>query len=111
MPEEKYVTHIRVSSGEAWPVRDSRVTTIQDVLIQHDDNIAEMDGKVTTAEEKLLVMEDTVKSLGEQVAGYLPLSGGTLTGLLCLTENVHYGDTLPEPGSVGRVFFKKVTDE
>lgn len=38
----------------------------------------------------------------------LPKSGGTLTGILVLTEGVHYGDTLPPPGTPGRIFFKKV---
>lgn len=38
----------------------------------------------------------------------LPKTGGTLTGMLILTEGVHYGDTLPAPGNKGRIFFKKV---
>ena len=44
---------------------------------------------------------------------YLPLSGGTLTDTLrvsglILTNGVDYGDDLPEAGTVGRVFFKKL---
>ncbi len=55
------------------------------------------------------------KALSEDIkltasdVGALPQSGGTLTGPLILTEGVHYGDTLPEPGTPGRIFFKKVS--
>jgi hypothetical protein len=42
------------------------------------------------------------------VKGALSTDGGTLTGILKLTEGVHYGDTLPEPGNPGRIFFKRV---
>ena len=42
------------------------------------------------------------------LAKCLPLTGGTLLGPLILTEGVHYGDTLPEAGTPGRIFFKKV---
>ena len=38
----------------------------------------------------------------------LPKTGGTLTGILVLTEGVHYGNTLPAAGTKGRIFFKKV---
>lgn len=38
----------------------------------------------------------------------LPKAGGTMTGMLILTEGVHYGDNLPAPGNKGRIFFKKV---
>lgn len=47
----------------------------------------------------------------------LPITGGTITGpltlggMLILTEGVNYGDTLPEPGTPGRVFFTPVTEE
>jgi hypothetical protein len=33
-------------------------------------------------------------------------TGGTLTSMLILTEGVHYGSELPEPGNPGRIFFK-----
>ena len=39
----------------------------------------------------------------------LPKAGGTLTGILKLTEGVHYGTTLPAAGNKGRIFFKKVS--
>jgi hypothetical protein len=31
-------------------------------------------------------------------------------GPMILKEGVHYGDTLPNPGTPGRIFFKKVTE-
>lgn len=37
--------------------------------------------------------------------GALPAAGGTLTGPLNLTENVHYGDTLPTDPDIGMLFF------
>lgn len=46
--------------------------------------------------------------------GALPLSGGSLsgplalTGSLILTEGVHYGPELPDPGTPGRIFLKVV---
>lgn len=39
---------------------------------------------------------------------YLPKAGGTLAGNLILTENVHYGTSLPSTATKGRIFFKKV---
>ena len=50
-------------------------------------------------------------------SGYLLKTGGTMAGpltlggMLILTEGVNYGDTLPEPGTPGRVFFTPVTEE
>lgn len=47
--------------------------------------------------------------------GALPASGGkvtgplTLGGILVLTEDVHYGATLPAAGTKGRIFLKKVS--
>ena len=29
---------------------------------------------------------------------------------IVLREGIHYGDTLPDPGTPGRIFFKKVTE-
>lgn len=45
-------------------------------------------------------------------AALLPLRGGSMTGpltpeVIILTEGVNYGDTLPEPGTPGRLFFLK----
>lgn len=38
----------------------------------------------------------------------MPKSGGTFTGVLKLTENIHYGSALPTAGQKGRIFLKKV---
>lgn len=38
----------------------------------------------------------------------LPMSGGTMTGVLKLTEGIHYGTALPSAGQKGRIYFKKV---
>lgn len=113
-----YVEYIKVGSGESWPVRDKdtegRVTVLEASMTGIEQSVSEMEGKVTTAEENVLNMQTSVDDLNERVSSmedgqeYLPLTGGTLTGMLCLTENVHYGVTLPTPGNIGRVFFKKV---
>lgn len=54
------------------------------------------------------------KAKSDHTHSYLPLSGGVLTGQLktksiVLTEGVDYGTSLPAAGTVGRIFFKKVT--
>lgn len=48
------------------------------------------------------------KAPSSHTHSYLPLSGGTLTGVLKLTSGVHYGTSLPSAGNAGRIFFKKV---
>lgn len=56
----------------------------------------------------------TVNITPEKI-GAVPSEGGDVTGplklsgMLVLTEGVHYGDTLPDPGTKGRIFFKKVS--
>lgn len=50
------------------------------------------------------------KATGDALAKRLPLTGGTMTGPLQLTEGVHYGDELPTPGMPGRIFFKRVSE-
>ena len=42
---------------------------------------------------------------------FLKRSGGTMTGVLVLTEGVHYGKELPPAGTVGRLFFKVVESD
>lgn len=42
------------------------------------------------------------------IANALPKSGGTITGVLKLTPNIHYGTALPSAGQAGRIFLKKV---
>ena len=48
-------------------------------------------------------------NLTAEKIGALPADGGKVTGPLVLTEGVHYGTTLPEAGTKGRIFFKKVS--
>lgn len=38
---------------------------------------------------------------------HLPISGGTMVGPLCLTQNVNYGEELPETGNIGQIFIVK----
>lgn len=69
---------------------------------------------VNITPEKIGAAEDAHTHTAEDV-GALPAAGGkvtgqlTLGGILVLTEGVHYGDTLPDPGIKGRIFFKKVS--
>lgn len=55
------------------------------------------------------------KSESDHTHDYLSLSGGMLTGSLgvsglTLTSEIDYGDTLPEAGNVGRIFFKRLVE-
>ena len=57
---------------------------------------------------------DTNGYLEGKFENCLPLSGGSMSGTLetkglILSEGVDYGDTLPDAGTVGRLFFKKVS--
>jgi hypothetical protein len=52
---------------------------------------------------------------GGTVTGALRVNGGftsagncVLNGSLVLTSGIHYGTSLPAPGTKGRIFFKKV---
>lgn len=113
-----YVEYIKVGSNESWPVRDKetegRVSALENSSETVKQSVTELSGKVTTAEENVLALQSNVEDLSERVNTIedkpecLPLTGGTLTGMLCLTEGVHYGDELPAPGNIGRIFFKKV---
>jgi hypothetical protein len=85
-----YVEYIKVGSGESVPVRD-----------------ADAQAKLTTLEENVTQLQEQVAGVGD--GDFLPLSGGTLTGMLCLTEGVHYGDALPAAGNPGRIFWVKVS--
>ena len=114
-----YVEFIKVGSNESWPVKDKetsgRVDVIEAAVETMESAVNEMDGKVATAQESVLGMRTTVEDMNERVSAMeaepecLPLTGGTLTGMLILTEGVHYGDELPDAGNIGRIFFKKVT--
>ena len=55
------------------------------------------------------ITPDALNYMERGIQEALPLSGGTLTGVLKLTENIHYGTALPSAGQKGRIFFKKVT--
>ena len=107
-----YIENIQVNSGASWPIRDAaltaRVDAMTDTLTQHAATIEEMDGVVTTASETIQRLESDVTEALERVDGYLPLAGGSLTGIVLLLENVHYGAELPEAGTVGRPFLKRV---
>ena len=114
-----YVESIKVGSNESWPIRDKdtsgRVDVLEIAVETMEAAVNEMDGKVTTAQEAVLGMTTTVDDMNERVSSMeaapecLPLTGGTLTGMLCLTEGEHYSNELPAPGNIGRIFFKKVT--
>lgn len=98
-----YVENIRIGSGESWPVRDAEAQQSIEALL---GTIKELTTQLTTATEELETLKTTVPT---HEHAYLPLAGGTLTGPLTLTLDVHYGDTLPDPGTAGRIFLKKVS--
>lgn len=54
------------------------------------------------------ITPDALNHMEEGIKNALPMSGGTMTGIVTLTEGIHYGDTLPEAGTPGRIFFKRV---
>ena len=87
----------KLSSGEKLSVAFGKIAKAITDLIAHIGNKSNPHG-VTASQ-----------------AGAVPKSGGTMTGSLTLDgghlilkEGVNYGDTLPEPGVPGRIFFKKV---
>lgn len=54
------------------------------------------------------------ETFNTMAAEFVSASGGTMTGTLktnglILTSGTDYGDTLPSAGTVGRLFFKKVS--
>jgi hypothetical protein len=111
----KYVEYIKVGSGESWPVRDAEAQESILVLNNNVDTLnTDVEGLRTTASElesdvKLAASDaGAAKELANQA---LPKTGGTMTGPLILTAEEHYGPTLPDPGTIGRIFFKVVESE
>lgn len=62
----------------------------------------------TSAADLAATAKGTADAAQKTAAAALPKAGGVLTGMLILTEGVHYGETLPAAGAKGRIFFKKV---
>ena len=54
------------------------------------------------------ITPDALNYMERGIQAALPQTGGTLTGVLKLTESIHYGTALPSAGQKGRIFFKKV---
>lgn len=105
-----YIEQIKVGSNESWIIRDAetaaRVDTLSNTVGEQGQNISELSEQMST-------MNSTVDDLSEEIQNdmkdhYLSLKGGTLTGDLCLTQDVHYGTELPAAGKAGRIFFKIV---
>lgn len=107
-----YVEYIKVGTGESWPVRDveaqQSIVNINTTIDQHTADVENLTSSMTSVEEDIVALTTEVQSASEKANAALPKTGGTLTGPLVLTEGEHYGDELPEPGTVGRIFFKKV---
>ena len=61
-----------------------------------------------TAKNTANTAQNTANTAKNTADAALPKAGGTLTGILMLTEGVHYGSTLPSAGNKGRIFLKKV---
>ena len=66
------------------------------------------EGKTPITPAALNYMETGIANAQSTADAALPKTGGTITGMLKLTENVHYGTTLPAAGNKGRIFFKVV---
>ena len=105
-------------SGEAGatPITPSALNHMENG-IQNAQNVA--DNAVSAASSAQSVA-NTAQNTANAAAGAaasaqntanaaLPKAGGTMTGVLILTEGVHYGTTCPDPGNKGRIFFKKVS--
>ena len=63
----------------------------------------------SSAQSAANTAQSTANAANDTANAALPKTGGTLTGMLILTEGVHYGTSLPAAGTPGRIFFKKVT--
>ena len=74
-------------------------------LLNDIDAAAKVAENAKTAADGAATLAATAKSIADAA---LPASGGALTGVLTLTKDIHYGDTLPAAGTKGRIFFKKV---
>ena len=66
------------------------------------------EGKTPITPAALNYMEDGIFNAHNIAESALPKAGGTITGMLKLTEGVHYGTSLPSAGNKGRIFFKVV---
>jgi hypothetical protein len=66
------------------------------------------EGKTPITPAALNYMENGIVTAHEAAEAALQKAGGTMTGMLKLTEGVHYGTTLPGAGNTGRIFFKVV---
>lgn len=66
------------------------------------------EGKTPITPASLNWMENGIATAHETAEAALPKAGGTMTGMLKLTEGVHYGTDLPGAGNTGRIFFKVV---
>ena len=61
-----------------------------------------------TAKTNAATAQTTANTAKSTAEAALPKAGGTLTGVLKLTNGTHYGTSLPSAGQAGRIFFKKV---
>lgn len=108
-----YVEYIKVGSGESWAVRDvearQSIASINTTIEQHAADVENLNSNMNTVQDDITVLTSDVQTATERANAALPATGGTMTGPLVLTEGEHYGDELPEPGTVGRIFFKKVS--
>lgn len=78
------------------------------------DSVTRIDTTAIRAQIDAMILELKAKIAAAEQGAYLPITGGTVNGpltvggSLILTEGVHYGTELPEPGIPGRLFFKVV---
>lgn len=111
---ELHLYHVRREAGAvsvtAADITDLRLSSQYCGLMA--DSVTSIDTDAINAQAMALI-----ERLHQEIAGaadgsaYLMRSGGTMTGPLMLTEGVHYGDALPEPGMPGRIFFLRVPEE
>lgn len=78
------------------------------------DSVTNIDTSAIRAQIDAIILDLRAKIAAAEQGAYLPITGGTVNGPLTvggnliLTEGVHYGPELPEPGTPGRLFFKVV---
>ena len=94
-----------------WLTGESGNTPITPASLNYmEQGIVNAQNAAETAQTAANTASNNAKNATDLATAALPKAGGTLTGMLILTENVHYGDTLPAAGNKGRIFFKRVSE-
>ena len=108
--DEKLAAKATTISGAASTIASSNLTASRALVSNSSGKV----GVSAVTATELGYLDGVTSKIQTQLNAKLPLSGGTVSGtlvlggILVLTEGVHYGATLPDPGTKGRIFFRKV---